>query len=293
MTGPSPGILRQATTQDVVKMDEFLARHAATSMFLRSNLAACGTDETSHPHGTSFFLTRDADGVSGVFGLTNGGYLMAQAPAAQPAEWTGFAQAISGRTVRGMTGVPAQVQACLAACGLAHGPFQLLADEPLYHLNIADLVDHPADVRTPHAGDVPMLKQWFTAYETDTGMAPPTDAPTDSACARAAAAIGAAHIVILEDAGQPVAMAAINAHVADMVQIGGVFTPDGLRGRGYARRAVAGLLRRAAIQDGAAQSVLFANNTAAAHAYEALGYQRVGDYRVALLAAPTEIGDHA
>lgn len=291
MTGVKTGGLRRATSLDIAPMDAFLSQHAATSMFLRSNLAQHGTDDTTHPHGTTFFLVEDTDGIAAVFGVTNSGYLMAQAPWADASQWAAFARRLGGTSVCGMTGVPEQVQACLAACGVSQGPWQLVADEPLYHLSLSDLVDLDADVRAPVASDAPMLENWFTAYETDTGMARPADAPTDSARARAAAAIHAPNLVILEEAGTPVAMAAVNAQVADMVQIGGVFTPDALRGRGYARRAVAGLLRRCVVRDGATQSVLFANNAAAAHAYEALGYRLIGTYRVALLAAPKVIGD--
>ena len=275
-------------------MEVFLAQHAATSMFLRSNLAAHGTEDAEGAHGTRFFIP-DRDGpVAAVFAITNHGFLMAQAPMATPEMWAAFAGLIGGRRVRGMTGVPEQVQMCLRATGLAEGPWTLLADEPLYHLNIADMVDMPGVVREATADDLDTLTQWYASYESDTGLAPPSDAPpsdapSERAQARAAAAIGVRDVVLLEDDGAPVAMAGINARQPDMVQIGGVFTPDGLRGKGYARRALAGLLRRCAVE-GVTQSVLFANNAAAAHAYEALGYRLIGQYRIALLADPREIG---
>lgn len=84
-------------------------------------------------------------------------------------------------------------------------------------------------------------------------------------------------------------MAGINARLPDIVQIGGVYTPPEARGRGHARRALAGLLRWCR-EAGVRRSVLFAYSTQAARAYEALGYKRVGDYRVTLLAEPTVIG---
>ncbi len=283
--------LHRARMADAATIDAFLSGHGPTSMFLRSNLARFGTDDTDNPHGTAFYLSEQDGALTGVFASTNSGYLMAQAPVASPEDWAAFANVLHGKTVQGMTGVPDQVQACLRACGLGDGPWQLLADEPLYHIRLSDLPELPAIVRTPTAADVPMLEEWFTAYETDTGFAPASDGPTESGRTRAAAAVNAEHIVLLEEDGAPVAMAAVNARAADVVQIGGVFTPDDLRGQGFARRAVAGLLCRCAERDGATQSVLFANNDAAAHAYEALGYRLIGQYRVALLATPTRIGD--
>ncbi len=282
--------LRRAMPQDAEAMEVFLAQFAATSMFLRSNLAAHGTDEQTHPHGTTFFLTTERQEVTGIFGISNGGYLMAQAPDAPPEDWDAFAAAIKGRTVAGMTGRPIQVAACLAATGLTHGPWAVLADEPLYHLTLTDLADVPGTVRTPAETDRALLEAWFTTYALDTGQAEPGDGPTEWAKARAGAAIGSDDVVILEENGTPLAMAGVNARVSDIVQVGGVFTPDGMRGNGYARRATAGLLRQCGTQ-GVTQSVLFAHNAVAARAYEALGFQHVGEYRVALLATPRVVGE--
>ncbi len=282
--------LRRAGHQDEAALEAFLARHPATSMFLRGNLAAHGTDEEMHPHGTSFYVP-EADGpVEAVFGITNSGFLMAQAPDAPDAAWDAFADAIKGRRVLGMTGRPEQVAQCLRAFGLSMGPWTVMADEPLYMLTLADITPMEAQVRTPVADDLPLLERWFATYELDTGQVLPEDGPSAQVKVRAAGAVEGDDVVILEDAGCPVAMAGINARLPDIVQVGGVFTPDGMRGNGYARRAVAGLLGRCAAQ-GVKQAVLFANNDAAAKAYEALGFERVGDYRVALLRTPATIGE--
>jgi predicted GNAT family acetyltransferase len=40
-----------------------------------------------------------------------------------------------------------------------------------------------------------------------------------------------------------------------------------------------------------AQSILFSNNDSASRTYEALRYQHIGQYRVALLKAPIRTGD--
>jgi predicted GNAT family acetyltransferase len=68
----------------------------------------------------------------------------------------------------------------------------------------------------------------------------------------------------------------------DIVQLGGIYTPPELRGRGYAKAAVdASLL--AAIERGATRAVLFTNNPSAARSYEAVGFRRLGDYGLVLL----------
>ena len=276
--------LRRAGPGDATALDAFLAQHAATSMFLRSNLAAHGTDNSDHRHGTTFYVPQRAE-IDGVFAISNGGVLMAQAPDAPPEAWAAFARQITGRRVAGMTGRPRQVAQCLAATGLMPGPWAVLADEPLYQLTLSDLPDLPGDVRSPEPRDLALLELWYATYALDTGEVLAEDGPSPRARARAAAAIGSPDVVILEDGGTALAMAGINARLPDIVQVGGVFTPDGMRGNGYARRAVAGLLRRCA-GEGVRDAVLFAGNAAAAQACEALGFRHVGEYRVALLQTP-------
>lgn len=278
-----------AAATDAPAIDAFLAAHAATSMFLRSNLASNGTEDTVSPHGTTFYLGVQDHAIRAVFGITNKGYLLAQAPDVPHALWAEFAARITGRTVCGMTGVPEQVETCLAAVGLSEGPWQIHADEPLYHLEIARLKCDPVAVRKAVAADLPMLEAWFNAYEQDVGHAPVGSPPSARVLERAARAIDSADVMLLEHDGTPVAMAGINARLPDIVQIGGVYTPKALRGRGYARRALAGLLRACADQR-VTQSVLFANNAAAARAYEALGYRLIGQYRVCLLLSERVIG---
>jgi predicted GNAT family acetyltransferase len=78
---------------------------------------------------------------------------------------------------------------------------------------------------------------------------------------------------------EPLAFSAFNAVLPDAVQVGGVWTPPARRGRGYARAAVAGSLLDARAR-GVTRGVLFTaqENRPAQRAYEALGFQVVGDY---------------
>mmetsp|Transcript_18499 Transcript_18499/g.30246 ORF Transcript_18499/g.30246 Transcript_18499/m.30246 type:complete len:262 (+) Transcript_18499:301-1086(+) len=259
-------------------------------MFLRGNLARFGTCNKTAPHGTAYYLAEADVGISAVLGITNQGYLMAQAPETPIGLWMAFRHQIIGRTVLGMTGVPEQVQDCLTALDLWGGPWLLLRDEPLYYLDIADLASDSVQVRRAADADLSMLVRWFGGYESDVGQAPVGAPPSLSAKDRAARAINSPDVVLFEMDGVPVSMAGINARLSDIVQIGGVYTPSEMRGRGYARRAVAGLLQKCEAE-GVTQSVLYAANEAAVRAYEPLGYRQIGQYRVALLQTPTKIGD--
>ena len=103
-------------------------------------------------------------------------------------------------------------------------------------------------------------------------------------------ALSSGDVRLLEIDGAPVAMTAINARLPDMVQIGGVYTPPDLRGRGYARRAVA-LHMQEVRAAGVQKAILFASGAAACRAYEAIGFERIGDYALAILRDPVVIGD--
>nr|WP_255743953.1 GNAT family N-acetyltransferase [Aliiroseovarius sediminis] len=94
---------------------------------------------------------------------------------------------------------------------------------------------------------------------------------------------------IMEVNGQPVAMTAINARLPDMIQIGGVYTPPTLRGKGYARRVVALHLAEEREQ-GVTNAILFASGPAACRAYEAIGFRHIGSYALAILKEPVILG---
>ena len=283
--------LRRARGADIPAMEAFLAYHAETSMFLRSNLATHGLDELAHPHGTSFWLSEDDGGLTGVFGATNAGYLMAQAPDVAPDVWAAWAQALDGRMMRGITGEDRQVRRALAAMKLRAELFSVNHAEPLYRLDL-DRLPSPVDVIRPAApGDRAMLAEWYATYLTETGLTDDPARARDEAAARALAACkpGAPERLLLEN-GHPVAAASINAQVAGMVQVGGVYVPEPLRGRGRGRRVTAARLIEAA-SGGARQAILFSNNAAASRAYESIGFERIGEYRVAVLKAPHFAGD--
>jgi predicted GNAT family acetyltransferase len=126
--------------------------------------------------------------------------------------------------------------------------------------------------------------KWRIDYEVETlGYSPGPDvnARAHEAVTRM---IASGDVWVATESGALVSMSAINARLPDMVQVGGVHTPKHLRGRGYARIAVAGSLLDCK-SEGAHKAILFteARNTAAQKVYAALGFQHIGDYGLVLL----------
>ena len=206
-------MIRKATPADIGPMAAFLDAHVETSMFLLGNLEAHGTEDTTHPHGTAFFLRETGDGITGVFGCTNGGFLMCQLPGLGATEAQTYAHLLKGYTLQGMTGDADQVQVILDALPVPEEAWRLNRVEPLYRMDIGGLASDRT-VRPPAEADVPRLTEWFAQYMTETGTAPPGELQ-EAALRRAEMAVGAPRIRILERDGNPVAMAAINASLVE------------------------------------------------------------------------------
>ncbi|MBY6154920.1 GNAT family N-acetyltransferase [Vannielia litorea] len=280
-------MIRQAHPGDEARLDAFLAKHPDTSMFLRGNLAAHGLSPSDHPHASTFWLSEtEAGNVRAVVGCNNDGFLMAQVPEPLPGLWEAVANALGGRKLAGMTGEDGQVQTALQGLGLANAQFTLNHDEPLYRLELDRLEDPSAKLRPPQAGDEEMLRLWYAEHFIDTGFAPNKNEAMLDARRRAERMARSDDLRILIEDGIPVAMAGINARVADFVQLGSVHVLRSKRSRGLGRKVTAALLVEQRTK-GARTAVLFANNPAAARAYESIGFNQVGRYRISILARPT------
>ncbi|MGJ8544223.1 MAG: GNAT family N-acetyltransferase [Sulfitobacter sp.] len=283
-------MIRQARNADLPALERFLSDHAATSMYLRGNLAAQGAEDRTHPYGGRYFMVDDP--ICGVFGLTNSGMMLVQLPHAPAPVWQGLAACLKGCTLKGTSGAPSQVKTALAALGLGQADCHLWVHEPLFHLTLADLPATQAKLRSPQPEDADLLQDWFTNYQLETGLSKSAADAAAEAQNRVARALGSADLGLLIEEGRPAAMAGISARLPDMVQIGGVYTPPPARGRGLGRRVTAAVLANAARQ-GATQAVLFANGPAAVRAYEAIGFRQIGQYQIALLHSPHVIGTGA
>ncbi|MEH6645833.1 GNAT family N-acetyltransferase [Sulfitobacter sp.] len=268
--------LREAGQADAAALDAFLAQYGETSMFLRGNLVAHGLGNRWHRHGTTYWL-HENEGIVGVVGYSNGGYLMCQAPDASDTFWCAAALALRGRAIAGLTGVPEQVDAWINALDLAEDAFSVRDTDPLYHLPLDYLKTHDKSglrLRRPGPQDVQMLAEWFDGFARDTGMM-----PAGGMSGTMAAEVFTAHDAarILERDGTPVAMTSLNAAVGTTVQVGGVYVSPAYRGRGLGGAIVATQLleqRRTGVE----AAILFAANAIAARGYECIGFRRIGSY---------------
>ncbi len=124
--------------------------------------------------------------------------------------------------------------------------------------------------------DRALLTAWWTAFARASGDPSPRRAEqqADDWLSRGA-------ITLWQDAGRPVSMAGHTFAVEGTVRVAPVYTPEPLRGRGYAAAATAQVCRTA-LAAGAREILLFTDlaNPVSNALYQRLGFRPVRDHRV-------------
>ena len=87
-------------------------------------------------------------------------------------------------------------------------------------------------------------------------------------------------VILAEQDGRPVSKAGTNARGFDADQIGGVFTVEGQRSRGLARRVMVALLERIFREKSLASLFVKKHNPAAVALYHRLGFRELEDFRI-------------
>ncbi len=277
---------RVLTEGDRAAAEAFLVVHRDSSMFLRANILRCGFEYTGAPYEATYVGAFEGERLIGVMGHAWNGMLMVQAPA--EAESLAVAcVAASGREVTGFAGPRDQVHRARAALGLAQAAPSLDGEESLYALDLEDLREPPPpdeeiECRPPSADERDVLLRFRYAYELEVLGSTESDETLGRAAEFLDAQLRAGHVWIAIAGGRIVSLSAFNAALPDIVQLGGIYTPPELRGRGYARHAIAAQLL-AARSAGAERAVLFTESSSAVRCYEALGFCKTSEFALVLL----------
>ena len=265
----------------------FLEEHRDTSMFLRSNLDRSGISYRPEPFHASWMGAYRGRELVGVVAHCWNGMLLLQAPKSA-GELVRACVESSGRPVTGFSGPLDQVREARNALDLSTAPAATEADETLYGLDISNLVIPESlkrgavSARPPLPQERDLLCNWRFAYDIETLGSPESSETQDRSARTLDLQIAEGNAWVAVERGRPVSLSAFNAALPDIVQLGGIYTPPELRGRGYAKAAVAASLL-AARERGVTRAVLFTSNPSAARCYEALGFQRLGDFGLVLL----------
>jgi GNAT superfamily N-acetyltransferase len=134
----------------------------------------------------------------------------------------------------------------------------------------------PGTARTADATDRDLLLAWLDAFRDEAQPAGPNESErvvNDR--------VGWGGLVFWEHEGRPVSLAGRNRPAAGQARVGPVYTPPGLRGRGFGGAATAAITQ-AALDDGAEGVVLFTDleNPTSNTLYQRLGYRPISDWTV-------------
>jgi uncharacterized protein len=275
---------------DELVLRRFLHQRIEHSMFLLSNLREAGLEDHEHRRSGSYVGAFEGDELVGVACHYRMGNVIVNAPQ-HAVEVARAAVRASGLAIAAVVGPEPQVEAIASALGLPVGAAAKFDEaEGLYRLALADL-RVPSDLREGRVcgrmlaqGDLDRVTQWMVRYRVETLGEVENAGLGDQVRAGLEASLGRGNEWVLERDGELLAHTGFNAQLPEAVQVGGVWTPHSLRGRGYARCAVASHLL-AAREAGATMAVLFTGdaNVPARRAYAALGFEALGRYRLLLL----------
>jgi GNAT superfamily N-acetyltransferase len=134
----------------------------------------------------------------------------------------------------------------------------------------------PGTARTADATDRDLLLAWVDAFQDEAQPAGPNESQR---VVNDRVAWGG--LVLWEHEGRPVSLAGRNRAAAGQARVGPVYTPPGLRGRGFGGAATAAITQ-AALDDGAEGVVLFTDldNPTSNTLYQRLGYRPISDWAV-------------
>ncbi len=272
---------------DADAIDAFLALHTHSAMYLRVELRKSGGAD-------NFAVAREDGRIVGVAAQVASGMVVLQAPQ-RAGELSAEVLRRSGRRLAGFYGPAQQVRRAVDDMGLAGVPLLKDTVEDLFALDLSDLPLPPmlahgqARCRVAHAGDAALLVAWRRDFRRTTLNDVDGEQLDAASLADIEALLPAGNLFVLEGDG-PLACCSFNARLPQVVQVGNVWTPPALRGKGYAQAVVGGALALAAAA-GVGTAVLSTgrHNVAAQAAYRALGFKVVGDYATVCIGRDVEL----
>ncbi len=271
---------------DQARLEEFVRPHLHSSLFLVSNSRKAGFADHGRRLEGTYYAAMIGDQIVGVAAHYWQGNLILQAPQGIQV-LIETVRGAGGRSICGLFGPAGQVGR--AREHLGWGDSRLESIEGLYALPLADLKVPEALLsgrlrgRRLAPGDLDLVSAWRRDYQLELLGAEDNPELLERCRSEMQSSQQRGDTWVLEDEGELVASTSFNATIDEAVQVGGVWTPRDLRGRGYGTAVVAVSLLDARAE-GVPQAILFTgdDNIGAQRAYAKLGFERIGDYRIIL-----------
>jgi len=280
--------------EDEAALEAFLRPRIESSLFLLGNMRVAGLADNGRPYQGTYAAAFVDEAIVGVAALFWNGMLVLQAPECLDSCWR-TAVASCGTPLRGLIGPAAQVETVKESLAIDGEAIRVDEVEYLYSLKLADL-RVPEKLQTGvwqgrriTSDDLEQQTAWRVAYMMEEMNEEDTPELWQRARQSLQHAESTGRVWVLVEDGRIVASSGFNAAISEAVQVGGVYTPPEWRSRGYGRAVVAASLLDARAE-GVETGILFTgiHNIPAQKAYEALGFRRIGDYRILYLREPIE-----
>jgi GNAT superfamily N-acetyltransferase len=291
-------IIRLLKSRDTKTLEEYLDPYKAECMFICSNLNAAGIEYQGLAFEGEYFGCFDKQDINqeyllGVIVHYWNGNVMMHALNHDVLEKLIFhLKKNVNRFIAGILGPNIQVEYVIKKLGLLKHSFRINRNEGLYEINFEDLNDFsmPISINVVSAQDVSktILIKWIKSYYSESLGALNDDNLEKQAQEHWNLRLKKNDSYVLLLDGVPVALSTFNARLVDMVQVGPVWTPPEYRNKGFARLLLSYILHQEKLK-GTKKAILFTDNPAAIRAYIAIGFDRIGNYRVALLEKPIRL----
>lgn len=285
-------ILKEA---DKEKLIQFLLPRLESSMFLAGNMQLAGLEDRGKRYQGTYAAAFEGGQIVAVVAHYWNKNLVLQA-GSYLTDLISFVTSSTGRPVGGILGLDQQVRVAFDYLGWQSDEMAHDEAEYLYSLKLDQLVDPivlqstEVTARAATPTDSQLLCNWRLDYMEETLGIKKSTMARKQARISIEESINLNQAWMLEFNGTPVSCSMFNAVVnisakTTCVQIGGVWTLPQFRGNGYARAVVAHSLKQA-YSKGVERAILFTpeSNLPAQKAYIAIGFKRIGTYRIALRA---------
>jgi predicted GNAT family acetyltransferase len=286
--------IRLLKSQDTQVLEEYLAPHKAECMFICSNLKATGIEYGGSDFEGEYFGYFDInDQLQGVIvHYWNGNVMMHSKDHDVLEKLILHLKKNISRPIAGILGPNIQAEHVIKKLGLSGLSFGINSNEGLYEINLEALneLSMPSNMRVVSAQDVTknILIEWMKSYDIEALGALDDETLEKQVKEHWNLRLQKNDAWVLLLDGTPVALSAFNARLSDMVQVGPVWTPPEYRNKGFARLLLAYTLHQEKLK-GTKQAILFTDNPAAIKAYLAIGFKKIGNYRLALLEKPINL----
>ena len=290
--------IRLLKSQDTQVLEEYLAPHKTECMFICSNLKAAGVDYKGGDFEGEYFGYFDKhDGhLEKLLGVIvhywNGNVMMHARDHDVLEKLILHLKKNISRPVAGILGPNIQAEHVIKKLGLSECSFGINSNEGLYEINLEALnkLNMPSSMKVVSAQNVPksILTLWMKSYDIE-ALGALNDETLEKQVQEhwnLRLQKNDSWVLLLDET--PVALSAFNARFADMVQVGPVWTPPEYRNQGFARLLLAYTLQEEKLK-GTKRAILFTDNPAAIKAYLAIGFKKIGNYRLALLEKPIRL----